>query len=91
MLGTAWTEPGAGSTVAELLLALNAAGFKLPAKGCLLDGNLKTNLLLNGNALQPYDARRIETAINNLAAKHPVQTIEVVLLKKPQIVSVDLL
>lgn len=60
-LGTTWVAPGEGSTWRELFSALGSPGrydYPLPFGK---HGKDRSNLLLTGSPLQPYDRQRWES------------------------------
>lgn len=57
MLGTMWTAPNEGSTIAELLRAFH--GFRYEEN--VVSDSDKTNLRLTGEAITEYDWERLES------------------------------
>lgn len=59
-MGTEWTAPGAGATMAELMTAARSAGL-MPSAACR-PVDVRTQLRLTGAPLESYDVVRIAKA-----------------------------
>ena len=68
-LGTAWTEPGNGATVAELAAALGPEGPPPSWWIEAIGADTKTGLNLTGSPVQFYDGRRILEHLAELLRK----------------------
>ena len=62
-LGTVWAPPGEGSTWRELVDAFGSASKAVSEKSRLesFDWRRRTNLLLTGRPIMPYDRQRWES------------------------------